>query len=71
MMANFRFKLLTAKKKFEIMGKKYNVQKLQKLSIREELKLELKNSFSLLSTQNEDTDRSKLEGNKICIYRNK
>jgi hypothetical protein len=33
MRANFRFKLLTAKKKFEIMGKKYNVQKLQKPSI--------------------------------------
>ena len=56
MIANFRFKILAARKKFETRRKKYNVQKLRKPSIREELKLELKNRFSILSTQNEETD---------------
>ena len=56
MIANFRFKILAVKKKFETRRKKYNVQKLQKSSIWEEFKLELKNRFSILSTQNGDTD---------------
>ena len=56
MIANFRFKILAAGKKFETRGKKYNVQKLQKPSIREGFILELKNRFLVLSTQNEDTD---------------
>ena len=56
MIANFRFKILAAKKKFETRRKKYSVQKLQKPSIREEFKLELKNIFLVLSTQNGDTD---------------
>ena len=54
--ANFRFKILAARKKIETRRKKYNVQKLQMPSVREEFKLELKNRFSVLSTQNEDTD---------------
>jgi exonuclease III len=56
MIANFRFKILTARKKIEARRKKYYVQKLQMPSLREELKLELKNRSSVLSTQNEDTD---------------
>jgi hypothetical protein len=56
MIANFRFKILAARKKFETRWRKYNVQKLQKPSIREGIILELKNRFSVLSTQNEDTD---------------
>jgi len=56
MIANVRFKILAARKKFETRRKKYNAQKLQKPSIREEFKLELKNRFTILSTQNEDTD---------------
>jgi len=56
MITNFRFKILAARKKFETRRKKYKVQKLQKPSIREEFKLELKNIFSILSTQDEDTD---------------
>jgi len=55
MVAYFRFKILAAKKNFEARRKKYTVQKIQKPSIREEFKLELKNRFSVLSTQNEDT----------------
>jgi len=55
MMANFRFKILVARKKIETRRKKYNVQKLQMPSVREEFKLQLKNTFSVLSTQNEDT----------------
>ena len=54
--ANFRFKTLAARKKTETRRTKYNVQKLQMPSVREEFKLELKNRFSVLSTQNEDTD---------------
>ena len=42
MIANCRFKILAARKTFETRRKKYNVQKLQKPSIREEFKLELK-----------------------------
>ena len=49
MIANFR-------KKIETRRNKYNVQKLQMSSVREKFKLELKNRFSVLSTQNEDTD---------------
>ena len=56
MIADFMLKILAARKKFETRRKKYKVQKLQKPSIREEFKLELKNIFSILSTQNEDTD---------------
>jgi len=56
MIANFRFKILATRKKTETRRKKYNVQKLQMPSIRAEFKLELKNRFSVLSTQNEDTD---------------
>jgi len=52
MIANFRFKILATRKKIET----YNVQKLQMPSVREEFKLEPKNRFSVLSTQNEDTD---------------
>jgi hypothetical protein len=40
MIANFRFKILTAKKRFEARRKKYNVQILQKPSIRDKFKLE-------------------------------
>jgi len=56
MIANRRFKILSARKKNETRINKYNVQKLQMPSVREEFKLELKNRFSVLSTQNEDTD---------------
>jgi len=56
MIANFRFKILAARKTCETRQKKYNVQKLQKPSIKEEFKSELKNRFSVLSTQNEHTD---------------
>ena len=57
MIANFfRFKILAARKKIKTRRKKYNVQKFQMPSVREEFKLELKNRFSVLSTQNEDTD---------------
>jgi len=56
MIANFRFKILAARKKNETRRKKYNVQKLQMPSVGEEFKLEMKNRFSVLSTQNEDTD---------------
>ena len=56
LIANFRFKILAARKKIETRRKKYNVQKLQIPSVREEFKLELKNKFSVLSTQNEDSD---------------
>jgi len=54
--ANFRFKILAARKKMETRRKKYYVQKLQMSSVREKFKMELKNRFSVLSTQNEDTD---------------
>jgi hypothetical protein len=54
--ANFRFKTLAARKKIETRRKKYNVQKLQMPGVREEFKLELKNRFPVLSTQNEDTN---------------
>jgi len=47
---------LETRKTCETRQKKYNVQKLQKPSIKEEFKSELKNRFSVLSTQNEDTD---------------
>jgi len=56
MIANFRFKILDARKKTETRRKKYNVQKLQMSRVREEFKLELKNRCSVLSTQNENTD---------------
>jgi len=56
MIANFRFKILAARKKIETRRKKYNVQELQMPTVREECKLELKNRFSVLSTQNKDTD---------------
>jgi len=56
MIANFRFKILAARKKCERRRKKNNVQKLQKPNITEEYKLEPKSRFSVLSTQNEDTD---------------
>jgi len=56
MIANFRFKILDARKKIETRRKTYNVQKLQMWSVREEFKLELKNRCSVLSTQNENTD---------------
>jgi hypothetical protein len=56
MIADFRFKILATIKKIETRRQKYNVQKLQMPSVREEFKLELKNRFSVLSTQNEDTD---------------
>ena len=55
MIADFKFKILAARKKFETRRKKYSVQKLQKPSVREEFKLELKNRFLVLSTQNEET----------------
>jgi hypothetical protein len=42
MIANFRFKILDARKKTETRRKKYNVQKLQMSRVREEFKLELK-----------------------------
>jgi hypothetical protein len=51
-----RFKILAARRKTETRRKKYNVQKLQMPSVREEFKLELENIFSVLSTQNGDTD---------------
>ena len=54
--ANFRFQILAARKKIETRRKKYNVQKLQMPSVREEFKLELKNRLSILPTQNEGTD---------------
>jgi hypothetical protein len=70
--ANFRFKILASKKKFETRRKKYNVKKLQKPSIREEIKLELKKGFLVLSTQNGDTDiEASWKAIKKCIYRNK
>jgi hypothetical protein len=56
MTANFRFKILATRKKIETRRKEYDVQKLQMPSVREEFKLELKNKFSALSAQNEDTD---------------
>jgi hypothetical protein len=56
MIADFRFKILATRKKTETRRKEYNVQKLQMPSVRVEFKLELKNRFSVLSTQNEDTD---------------
>ena len=55
MIAKFRFKI-AARKKIEKRRKKCNVQKLQIPCVREEFKLELKNRFSVLSIQNEDTD---------------
>ena len=55
-MQNFRFKILAAEKEDWNKKKKYNVQKLQMPSVREEFKLELKNKFSAHSAQNEDTD---------------
>ena len=56
MIANFRFKILATRKKSETRRKKYNVQKLQMPNVRKEFKLELKNRFSVLSTQKEDAD---------------
>jgi hypothetical protein len=55
MIANFKFKILAARKKTDTRRKKHNVQTLQMPSVREEFKFELKNRFSVLSTQNEDT----------------
>jgi len=54
--ADFRFKILDARKKIETRRKKYNVQQLKMPSVREEFKLGLKIRFSVLSTQNENTD---------------
>ena len=68
MIANFRFKILAARKKIETRKKKYNVQKLQMPSVREEFKLELKNRFSVLSTQNEETDIEESWKEIIYIY---
>ena len=56
MIANFRFKILDARKKIETRRKTYNVQKLQMPSVRVEFKMELKNKFSVMYTQNENTD---------------
>jgi hypothetical protein len=56
MVADFRLKKLATKKKFETRRKKYNVQKRQTPSRRDEFKLELKTRFSVLSIQNEATD---------------
>jgi hypothetical protein len=56
MVADFRLKILATRKKFETRRKKYDVQKLQTPSVRDEFKLELKNRFSVLSIQNETTD---------------
>ena len=56
MIADFRFKILATRKKIETRRKKYNIQKLQMPSVREEFKLELKDRFSILSASNEDTD---------------
>jgi hypothetical protein len=42
MVADFRLKILATRKKFETRRKKYNVQNLQTLSVRDEFKLELK-----------------------------
>jgi len=56
MITNFRFKILAAIKKTEARRKKYNEQKLQMPTVREEFKLELKNRFSVPSTLNADTD---------------
>jgi len=42
MIANFRFKILATRKKIEKRRKKYNIQKLQMPSVREEFKLEEK-----------------------------
>jgi hypothetical protein len=56
MIANFRFKIYATRKKTETGRRKYNVQKLQIPSVREEFKLELKNRFSILSSRSEDTD---------------
>jgi len=56
MIANFRFKIFTTRKKIETRRKKYNVQKLQIPSLREEFKLELKHRFLILSSRNKDTD---------------
>ena len=56
MSAIFRFTILAARRKIETLRNKYNVQKLQMPGVREECKLELKNRFSVLSTENEDTD---------------
>jgi hypothetical protein len=56
MVADFRLKILVTRKKFETRRKKYNVQKLQTPSVRDEFKLELKNRFSVLSIQNEAVD---------------
>ena len=56
MIADFRFKILATRKKTAKRRKRYNVQKLQIPSVREEFKLELKNRFSILSTQNEDNN---------------
>jgi len=72
MIANFKFKILAATKKIERRRTKYNVQKLQMPSVRGEFKLELKNRFSVLSTQNEDTDSEESwEVIKKSMYRNK
>jgi len=46
MIANFRFKILAARKKIETRRKKYTVHKIQMPSVREEFKLEMKNRFS-------------------------
>jgi hypothetical protein len=56
MVADFKLKILATRQRFEIRTKKYNVQKLQTPSVRDEFKLELKNRFSVLSIQNETTD---------------
>jgi hypothetical protein len=56
MVADFRLKILATRKKSETRRKKYNEQKLQTPSVRDEFKLELKTKFSVLSIQNETTD---------------
>jgi hypothetical protein len=53
MIADFRFKILASRKKSETRNK-YYLQKFQKPGTREEFKLEMKNRFLVLSTQNED-----------------
>jgi hypothetical protein len=49
--ANFRFKILDARKNIETRRKEYNVQQLQMPRVMEEFKLGLKSRFSVLSTR--------------------
>jgi len=64
----FGFKILIAIKEIETRRKKYNVQKLQMPSVRKKIKVELKNRFSVLSTQNEDSTLKKAGRQYIYIY---